>query len=137
QLAANYVEGLQAATSNSLKDLEQQEQELRSSLNRSRDDLVRFVNGEVQQRLASMQQVDQHANQAASVLGRLSAGLQELQKSLVGITLESRGEVTTLEQRVATLEQLELSRAADWSTEERNVHIPHNGQTSPHKGSDA
>ena len=137
QLAANYVEGLQAATGNSLKDLEQQEQELRSSLNRSRDDLVRFVNGEVQQRLASMQQIDEHANQAASMLDRLSAGLQELQKSLLGITLESHGETTTLEQRVAALERFQRSLAADWSTKERSVWIPHNGQTSPQEGSDA
>ncbi|KKZ13109.1 MAG: hypothetical protein TE42_01690 [Candidatus Synechococcus spongiarum SP3] len=81
QLAANYVEGMQAATGNSLKNLEQQEQELRSSLNRSRDDLVQFVNGEVQQRLASsIQQVDQQANQAASMLGPLSAGVQDLHR---------------------------------------------------------
>ena len=82
QLAANYVEGLQAATGNSLKDLEQQEQELRSSLNRSRDDLVQFVNGEVQQRLASFQQVDRHATQAASRLRRLSAGLEDLHSAV-------------------------------------------------------
>lgn len=80
QLAANYVERLQVATGNALKDLEQQEQELRSSLNRSRDDLVQFVNGEVQQRLVSIQQIDQHANQAASRLGHLSAGLQDLHR---------------------------------------------------------
>ncbi|GEM_PF-2172142 len=80
QLAANYVKWLQAATGNSLKDLEQQEQDLRSSLNRSRDDLVQFVNGEVQQRLASMQQIDQHAHQAASMLSRLSTGLQDLHR---------------------------------------------------------
>ena len=80
QLAANYVEGLQAATGNSLKDLEKQGQELRSSLSRSRDDLVQFVNGEVQKRLASLQQIDQRANQAASMLNRLSAGLQDLHR---------------------------------------------------------
>lgn len=80
QLAANYVEQMQTATGNALKDLEQQEQELRSSLNRSRDELVRFVNGEVRKRLASIQQVDQHASQAASRLDRLSAGLQDLHR---------------------------------------------------------
>ena len=90
QLAANYMGRLQATTGNSLKDLEQQEQELRSSLNRSRDDLVQFVNvvnGEVQQRLASIQQIDQHASQidqhasqAASMLGCLSTGLQDLHR---------------------------------------------------------
>lgn len=80
QLAASYVERLQAATGNSSNDLEQRGQELRSSLSHSREDLVRFINGEVWLRLASMQQIDQHASQAASMLGRLSVGLQELQR---------------------------------------------------------
>ncbi|HBP54284.1 MAG TPA: hypothetical protein DD643_08140 [Synechococcus sp. UBA8638] len=95
QLAANYVEGLQAAAGNSLKDLEQQEQELRSSLNRSRDDLVQFVNGEVQQRLASIQQVDRHANQAASMLSRLSAGLQDLHRLVSETTWKNTPEKVT------------------------------------------
>lgn len=80
QLAANYVERMQAATGDSLKDLEQQEQEFRSSLNRSRDDLTQFVNGKVQQQLSSIQQVGQHANQAASKLDHLNAGLQDLHR---------------------------------------------------------
>ena len=95
QLAANYVEGLQAATGNSLKDLEQQEQELRSSLNRSRDDLVQFVNGEVQQRLASFQQVDRHATQAASRLRRLSAGLEDLHRLVSETTRKNTLEKVT------------------------------------------
>jgi len=113
QLAANYVERMQAATGNSLKDLEQQEQKLRSSISRSRNDLVQLANGEVQsllqQRLASLQQIDQHANQAASMLNRLIAGLQELQQTVVDIT---------------------------WGNE-TNIRTPCNGQTSPQDGSEA
>lgn len=113
QLAANYVERLQAATGNSLKDLEQKEQELRSSISRSRDDLVQLANGEVQsllqQRLASLQQIDQHANQAAAMLNHLIAGLQDLQQTVVDIT---------------------------WSNE-TNRRTPDNGQTSLKDGSDA
>ena len=138
QLAANYVERMQAATGNSLKDLEQQEQELRSSLNRSRDDLIRFVNGEVQQQLAAMQKMDQHANQAASLLTHLSAGLQKLQKSVMDITPKGDGETIALEQRVAALEQLEEARATDWDRDtKKGIRIPHNGQTRPQEGADA
>ena len=86
KLAAHYVERLQETASNSLQDLKKQEQELRSSLNRSRDDLVRFVNGEVRQRLASLQQIDQHANRAASLMDRLVPVLQEVQQSVADIT---------------------------------------------------
>jgi len=96
QLAANYVEGLQAATGNSLKDLEKQGQELRSSLSRSRDDLVQFVNGEVQKRLASLQQIDQRANQAASMLNRLSAGLQDLHRLVSETTWKNNPEKVTV-----------------------------------------
>ena len=100
QLAADYVERLQVATGDSLKDLEQQEQELRSSLNRSRDDLVQFVNGEVQQRLASIQQVDKHANQAASVLSRLSIGLQDLHRLVSETTWKNTREKVTVMERM-------------------------------------
>ena len=100
QLAANYVERLQAATGDSLKDLEQQEEELRSSLNRSRDELVRFVNGEVQQRLASIQQVDKHANQAATVLSRLSTGLQGLHRLVSETTWKNTSEKVTAMERL-------------------------------------
>ena len=138
QLAASYVERLQVATNNSLKDLVQQEQELRSSLNRSCEDLVQFVNGEVQQRLASIQQIDQHANQAASIMGCLSAALQELQQSVSSIIPKGHIEATALEQRVASLERLEQARAADWS-KEKNTWIPRNdnGQTSLQERADS
>lgn len=99
QLASDYVEQLQAATGKYLKDLQSQGHELRSVLSHSRSDLVEFVNDEAWLRLASMQQVDQHANRATSALGRLSSGLQELNRLVAGNTWNSTSveKVTAME----------------------------------------
>ena len=77
---------LEAATGSYLKDLQSQGHELRSVLSCSRSKLVEFVNDEVWLKLASMQQVDQHTSQATSALGRLSFGIQELQRLVASNT---------------------------------------------------
>ncbi len=138
QLAAHYVESLQGATGNTLKDLEQQEQELRSSLNRSRDELVRFVNGEVQKRLASIQQIDQQANQAASRLDRLSAGLQDLHRLVSETTWKSTPEEADGNRVWGTPAKGRDSKGALQKLYARHLDpLNDSGQPDPQQGEDA